>query len=271
MGNKIVEGLSAITSSTKEVLPDILILQLRVVNAFIIENPDKSWVLVDSGLENSANFILKTAQKRFGKDTHPKAIILTHGHFDHVGSVIKLSQLWNVPVYAHQLEIPYITGKKDYPVADDTVDEGIVAKMSSSFPHTSIDLGHYAFALPADYSIPFMPEWKWVPTPGHAEGHISLFREKDRVLIVGDAFSTVKQESLMSVFTQKESISGPPKYLTINWKISENSVKFLQSLEPSIALPSHGQPMTGEQLKHHLDILVQDFQNIAVPEHGKFL
>ena len=48
----------------------------------------------------------------------------------------------------------------------------------------------------------------------HTPGHISLFREKDRTLIAGDAFVTVKQEYLYKVITQEQEISGPPRYLT---------------------------------------------------------
>lgn len=105
------------------------------------------------------------------------------GQQNSVGSVKKLSELWDVPVYIHQMEMPYVTGKKDYPVADPSVDEGMVAKMSPAFPHTSIDISFHAVALPNDGSVPGMPGWKWIHTPGHTEGHVSLFREKDNVLI----------------------------------------------------------------------------------------
>lgn len=274
MGNKLVEGLSAMTTSAKEILPDILLMNFTVVTACLVGNPsDKSgkWALVDTGLENSVDFILEFVENRFGKDSRPEAIILTHGHFDHVGSVIKLSELWDVPVYIHQLEIPYITGKKDYPLGDPTVDDGLVAKMSPTFPHRSIDIGFRAVALPSDGSIPAMLGWKWIHTPGHTEGHISLFREKDGVLIVGDAFSTTKQESLLSVITHREQISGPPKYLTTDWRAAENSVRHLMDLRPSLAIPSHGEPMEGEELTEHLKMLVNDFDTIAKPEQGRFL
>jgi len=273
MGNKIVEGLSALTTSSEEITSEILILQFRIVNAFLVGQPKKNgqWVLVDTGLENSADFILESVTKRFGKESRPQAIILTHGHFDHVGSVITLGNHWDVPVYAHKKEMPYITGKKDYPLADPTVSNGMVAKMSPTFPHTSIDIGYRAVELPADSSVPGMPGWKWIHTPGHTEGHICLFREKDRVLIVGDAFTTVKQESLMSVLTQSEEISGPPAYLTTDWEAAEESVKLLRNLKPALVIPSHGKPMQGEELKRHLDLLVRDFEEIAIPEHGRFV
>ncbi len=266
----LVEGISAATKSSQQVMPDILVLKFTIVNACIVGKSDK-WVLVDTGLENSAEFILQSAEKRFGKDSRPEAIILTHGHFDHVGSVIKLANLWKVPVYIHQLEMPYVTGKKDYPIADPKVDKGMIAKMSPSFPHQSIKIESGAVALPADGSIPGMPDWKWIYTPGHTEGHISLFREKDRTLIVGDAFSTVKQESLTSVLSQKEEISGPPKYLTTDWKAAEVSVERLKELKPSLAIPSHGNPMKDEELSNHLEILTQHFKEIAKPKEGRFV
>jgi glyoxylase-like metal-dependent hydrolase (beta-lactamase superfamily II) len=274
MGNKIVEWLSKMTTSSHEVLPDILLMSFTIVNAFLVGDPnDKKggWVLVDTGLENSADFIIESANKRFGEDSKPSVIILTHGHFDHVGSVKKLSEYWDVPVYAHQLEMPYITGKKDYPVPDPTVDEGMVAKMSPTFPHTRIDINSRVVELPNDGSIPSLPGWIWIHTPGHAEGHISLFREKDRVLIVGDAFSTTKQESLLSVITQDEQISGPPKYLTTDWAAAKKSVKTLMDLSPSLAIASHGKPMEGEDLSKHLEMIVRNFDEIAKPEQGRFV
>jgi len=125
--NKLLNEVSELTASLQEITPDILLLRFTIVNACIVVNSDRnnSWVLVDTGMENSDKFILETAENRFGADNPPKAIILTHGHFDHVGSVVNLANHWNIPVYAHKLEIPYITGKKDYPQGDPSVDEGL--------------------------------------------------------------------------------------------------------------------------------------------------
>lgn len=270
MGNKIVEALSAMDTTSSQVISDILLMNFTVVNAALVGTSD-NYIIVDTGLENSADFILKCIEERFGRNSKPKAIVLTHGHFDHVGSVIKLCELWNAPVYIHQLEIPYVTGKRDYPRADSSVDEGMVAKLSPTFPHKSIDITPYVEALPENGSIPGMPEWKWIHTPGHTEGHIALFRERDRVLIAADAFCTTKQESLLSVFFHKEQISGPPKYLTTDWKAAENSVRKLRDLKPNLAIPSHGEPMKGEELVKHLDMLVNNFKEIAVPDEGVFV
>ncbi|MGC7873127.1 MBL fold metallo-hydrolase [Desulfosporosinus sp. SYSU MS00001] len=273
MGNKLIEVLSGLTTHSQEVTPGIVLLEFTIVNACLIQINNSStgnWVLVDTGLENSADYIIQTAEKYFGKDNPPKAIFLTHGHFDHVGSVKKLAALWDVPVYIHSLELPYITGKKDYPMGDPTVDEGLVAKMSPGFPHSGIDITSHAAALPSGGKLPFVPDWIWIPTPGHTEGHVSLFRKKDGIMIVGDAFTTLRQESLLSMFTQKEQIGGPPKYFTFDWKTAETSLKTLRDLNPSLAIPSHGQPMHGTELRHHLEFLANHFKEIALPEDESF-
>jgi glyoxylase-like metal-dependent hydrolase (beta-lactamase superfamily II) len=90
-------------------------------------------------------------------------------------------------------------------------------------------------------------------------------------LIAGDAFVTVRQDSLYKVFTQKQEISGPPRYFTTDWQAAWNSVKTLEALKPSIAITGHGLPMSGEVLRKGLAELSRDFEKLAVPEHGKYL
>lgn len=270
MIKELLNGVSKITSSTQRLRPDIALLRFTIVNACIVGS-GAGWVLIDTGLESSGDFIIEAADRQFGKESVPKAIILTHGHFDHVGSVKKLAQHWNVPVYAHELEMPYITGKRDYPEGDPSVDEGLVAKMSPRFPNRGINLGHYAVTLPKDGNVPGMPGWKWIHTPGHTEGHVSFFRGSDKTLIVGDAFTTTKQESLVSVMTQNEQVKGPPAYLTTDWDAAEKSVRVLRELEPSLAITSHGSPLEGKELALHLAALSHYFESRAVPEQGRFV
>ncbi|SEM14430.1 Glyoxylase, beta-lactamase superfamily II [Mesobacillus persicus] len=255
-----------------EVLPDLYSHTVQIVNICLVGDPNKKdFVLVDAGMPESADEIISATEERFGANTPPKAIILTHGHFDHVGAIVELVKYWNVPVYAHELELPYLTGKKKYPEPDATVEGGMVAKMSPMFPNEPVQLGDHVQALPADGSVPEMPGFKWIHTPGHTVGHISLFREQDRALIAGDAFITVKQEYLHKVLTQEQEISGPPRYLTPDWKAAKESVQKLEALKPSVAVTGHGLPMAGELLATSLDKLAREFDQIAVPDYGKYL
>lgn len=263
---------SVADSKGMEILPDLFSYTVKIVNICLVGNPtSKDFVLVDTGMPNSAEEIMSVVESRFGPNSRPKAIILTHGHFDHVGSVIELVEEWKVPVYAHQLEIPFLTGQQSYPAPDPTVEGGMVAKMSSLFPIEPINLGDHVEALPPDRTVPHMKGFKWIHTPGHSPGHISLFRESDRALIVGDAFVTVKQEYLYKVLTQKQEISGPPRYLTTDWSGAKESVTKLIKLNPTVAVTGHGYPMSGELLTKNLELLVVNFDNIAKPSYGKYV
>nr|WP_246593746.1 MBL fold metallo-hydrolase [Evansella tamaricis] len=255
-----------------EVLPDLFSYTVQIVNIHLIGIPKTNeFVLVDAGMPNSAEEIISVIAERFGANSRPKAIILTHGHFDHVGAIIELVEHWKIPVYAHELEMPFLVGHKSYPEPDSTVEGGMVAKISPMFPNEPINLGNNVKPLPSDGSVPTMPGFKWIHTPGHSPGHVSLFREKDRVLIVGDAFVTVKQEYLYKVLTQELEISGPPRYLTTDWESAKESVIKLATLKPTVAVTGHGKPMSGDLLTRSLEKLVEDFDEIAKPDYGEYV
>ncbi|MDT0643912.1 MBL fold metallo-hydrolase [Zunongwangia sp. F363] len=255
-----------------EIRDDVYYYTNQIVNIVMIGKPGTAdWVLIDAGLPKSGKEIVKVAEKRFGKETKPKAIILTHGHFDHVSNLVYLIDHWNVPVYAHPLEFGYLTGEKKYPEPDSSVEGGLLAKISSVYPHEPIDITAALRELPADGEVPELPEWKWIHVPGHAPGQIALFREKDRTLIAADAFVTVKQDSFYKVLVQKREINGPPVYLTTSWEQAAESVAKLQALDPEVAVTGHGEAIGGKELKEGLANLNQNFQELAVPSHGKFV
>ncbi|AMQ08087.1 MBL fold metallo-hydrolase [Sporosarcina psychrophila] len=269
---KFIPATSVESGNGTEVLPDLYSHTVQIVNICLVGHPEtKEFVLIDAGMPHSANKIISVTEKRFGTNSKPMAIILTHGHFDHVGAIIELVRHWDVSVYAHELEMPFLTGKTSYPEPDTTVEGGMISKMSSMFPIKPINLENYVKPLPEDGSVPHLPGFRWIHTPGHTPGHVSLFRDEDRALIAGDAFVTVKQEYLYKVLTQEQEISGPPRYLTTDWSAVRNSVEKLESLKPSIAITGHGLPMVGELLTDSLRRLVEEFDRIAIPDHGKFV
>lgn len=252
---------------------DLYYETIQIVNICLYGNPNLSneWVLIDTGMPKSFNTIIEIAEKRFGKNHKLKAIILTHGHFDHVGAVIDLIEKYKIPVFAHEEELQYLTGKNNYPEPDGTVEGGLLAKLSPLFPNEGINLADFIHVLPSDGSVPEMPEWQWIHTPGHSPGHISLFREEDQLLIAGDAFINVKQDSIYSVLTQKKEINGPPRYLTTNWDEAYQSVKKLQALNPKKAITGHGYPLLEDEINEKLDFLVKNFHSIAKPDYGRYV
>lgn len=252
------------------VAPDVKGLRILFVNVYGIRTPDGGWTLIDTGLFLSFSKIKKWAESQFG-EARPKAIILTHGHFDHTGTAEELVKEWNVPVYAHHDELTYLTGKVKYPPPDPTVGGGLMAIMSPLYPRTSADLSGKVEVLPADGSVPTLPGWRWLHTPGHATGHVSLFREEDRLLIVGDAFCTTDNNSFLAVAQQKPELNGPPAYYTPDWDAARESVRKLAELRPRTIAPGHGLPISGELVASQLQQLAANFDRIARPDHGKYV
>jgi glyoxylase-like metal-dependent hydrolase (beta-lactamase superfamily II) len=254
------------------VAPGVWRIKDLFVNMYLIHNPSENkWVLLDAGLKTSAGKIQKVANHLFWPESKPAAIILTHAHFDHTGSLRKLAAEWDVPIYAHSLEKPYLTGISSYPPPDPSVGGGLMSLLSFTYPKGPIDVSDRLLILPEDGTIPDLPEWRYYHTPGHAPGHISLFRQRDRLLLAGDAFVTTNQESAFSVMLQKRVMHGPPKYFTYNWGSAERSVKMLADLEPEIAATGHGKPMVGEELRQALHHLADHFRELAIPHSGRYV
>ena len=116
-----------------------------------------------------------------------------------------------------------------------------------------------------------MPGWRWLWTPGHTAGHVSLWREADRTLVAGDAFVTTKQESLVAVALQRPTVQGPPAYFTPDWPAARRSVEALAALDPEAVGTGHGRPMRGAELRRGLARLAAEFDGRAVPSHGRYV
>lgn len=245
-------------------------LRILFVNVFAVAG-EAGWTLIDAGLKGSAGRITRWATEHFGAAA-PNAIVLTHAHFDHVGAIDDLIGTWDVPVYAHREELPYVAGERSYPRPDPSVGGGLMARMASLYPRRPIDLGGRVRALPEDGSIPPLPGWRWIHTPGHTAGHVSLFRDLDRALIVGDAFCTTKQESFFAALaTQQPELHGPPAYFTTDWDAARESVQRLASLQPAFIAPGHGRPTAGDAPMRSLAELSARFDEVARPEHGRYV
>jgi len=240
-------------------------LRILFVNAYLLSTND-THVLIDAGLPGTGGHIRRwTEEVTNGKK--PDYILLTHGHFDHAGAAKELADYWSIPVYAHPLEEPYLNGTRAYPPPDPAAGGGLMAVLSPLYPAGPFSVQPHLRLLEDRTSVPGLPEWRWLHTPGHTEGHISLFRDSDRTLIVGDAFFTTKAESFLAVATQRPEMHGPPAYYTSDWQSARRSVEQLAALEPATAVPGHGLPISGAHVAATLSELAGRFDEVAIPEH----
>ncbi len=263
---------TAAEDGTVAVADDLAYARLAIVNVAFFGRPGAAgWVLIDAGPPGGTSTIRDRAAARFGAAARPAAILMTHAHFDHVGALETLAAEWDVPVFAHTLEHPYLDGSAAYPPPDPTFAGGAVATLSPLYGRGPVDVGARLQALPDDGSVPFMPGWLWLATPGHSIGHVSFWHPETRTLVAGDAVVTVAQESVYAVATQAPELHGPPRYFTHDWEAAAASARLLASLAPETLLTGHGRPLAGAAMRQALDTLARDFERIAVPAHGRYV
>ena len=97
-----------------------------------------------------------------------KAILLTHGHFDHMLAAEELQKRTGVPVYVHPLDAPMLSD----------------ASLSAYNPEVS------SLPQPGHIACTAYPEslfgFRVLHTPGHTPGSVCLYNEGEKVLFSGD-------------------------------------------------------------------------------------
>jgi glyoxylase-like metal-dependent hydrolase (beta-lactamase superfamily II) len=254
----------------EQIAPGLHRLRTLIVNLYFVRDQTSGeWALVDTGMPGYAGAIRRAATKLFGR-TRPCAILLTHGHFDHVGNLAALVEEWGVPIFAHALEMPYLTGRSPYPPPDPTVGGGPVAWMSPLYPRGPFHFEGAVQRLPENGVVPALPEWQWLLTSGHAPGHVSFFRERDRTLLAGDAVVTTKAESLMNTLLDRAEVSRPPAYFTPDWSSARRSVETLAALDPEELASGHGPMVRGPVMRRALHDLADRFDQV-IPSSGRYV
>jgi glyoxylase-like metal-dependent hydrolase (beta-lactamase superfamily II) len=234
----------------REIAPGVAVVPTLIANAYLVGDA-ASWFLVDACTPGNESRIQRAAERRFGRGGRPRAILLTHGHFDHAGSAGPLADIWGVHIYAHSLELPYLTGHSRYPPFD-LRSPGFFTRIARFFPTSTVNLGTRVHTLDPSQVIPGLPDWEMIETPGHTPGHVAFFRRSDAVLLAGDAVTTMNLDSFWGTVARRKQVCRPPVPATSNWKNARRSVKLLASLRPSLIAAGHGLPMldTADELSH---------------------
>ncbi|MEL7237841.1 MAG: MBL fold metallo-hydrolase, partial [Planctomycetota bacterium] len=115
--------------------------------------------------------------------------------------------------------------------------------------------------------VPGLPGWTWLHTPGHTAGHVSLFREYDKLLLSGDALSTVNLDSWQAMLHRRRELSRPATPFTPDWSAAQMSVRQLAELEPKTIAAGHGLPLWGRYVSGELHGLAE---YMPKPKAGRY-
>ncbi|WP_100010662.1 MBL fold metallo-hydrolase [Lentibacillus sediminis] len=135
-------------------------------NGYILYQNQEA-LLVDPG--GDAEKVIEFLQE---KSLTPKAILLTHAHFDHIGAVEELRNEYNLPVYLHEQEASWLANP------DENGSSLLIGKeIVTGRPDFSIQPGHIEIA-----SFRF----EALHTPGHSPGSISFLFRDQGFIVSGD-------------------------------------------------------------------------------------
>ena len=182
------------------------------INAYVLGD-----VLVDAGIKQSVKRILGAVGGRA-----ISAHALTHAHIDHAGGSPGVVAALGVPLWVGAADVEACTtgrprsGKEWF-------------DRFGRFPGIAPDRALAEGDEVGGFTV--------LDTPGHSPGHVSYWRESDRVLVCGDVFNN------MHLVTTKAGLHEPPALFTPDPARNRESMRRLAALEPSLVLFGHGPPL----------------------------
>lgn len=175
--------------------------------------------LIDAGTRLAKNRIIRQLNT-LEVTTH----VLTHCHPDHQGSSKAICEAFDIPLWCGEADrYPMETG--DY---SKTVPGGKARNRMAGPPHP------VAKTLKEGDEI---DGFTVIETPGHTPGHISFWRESDKVVILGDVLFG------MNFLTWRNGLYEPFKQFTLDPAQNRDSARKIAALQPEIICFGHGSPL----------------------------
>ncbi len=212
---------------------------LRASNVYLVRGAD-GVVVIDSCVRGSQGAILGALRDAGYQPDGVQAIVITHAHVDHIGSLRELHRATGAPIYAPAGEIPAIEGHAPLPHPRGLIGQ-VFRGVNSLLRPDPVVVQH---ALRPGPSLTALPGWYVVPTPGHTQDHTSLYNPQRQLLIAGDALANLGGLRLA------------PRPFTSNIGRARASTAMLAGLPLRNVLCGHGAPVMGDvTVPRHLQTL----------------
>lgn len=177
-------------------------------------------------------FIKKLESKGIFQDV--RMLVLTHGHYDHVGHAAEIGNKLGIPVAIHKADAEKVmAGSMDFPPA-----EGLLGKAIRRSTLRGSERARYPPFTPdiiieEEGPLDGFPEMAVIHLPGHTAGSIGIMFDGD--LFAGDLVMNMPSLS-RSMFAE-------------DFEELDRSIRKVQDMGIGTVYPGHGRPFSGDRLR----------------------
>ncbi|MFD5225522.1 MBL fold metallo-hydrolase [Microbacterium sp. NPDC058342] len=224
-----------------EVAPGVNRLDVAHVNCYLVE-AEGGLTLVDAGLPGTGPLLDSLLARLGARRSDIDALLLTHGHFDHVGMARGLSRdgvgmlvhPGDAALVRHPYRYAHERPRWAYPLRYPSAIPGLISMARHGALGVKGAVAAPRLADGAILDVPGRPRVVW--TPGHTEGHCAFVFEHVGVTMCGDAIVT------LDPYTGRRGPQIVAGAATADSVRALQSVEALRDVETGTLLPGHGEP-----------------------------
>jgi glyoxylase-like metal-dependent hydrolase (beta-lactamase superfamily II) len=227
---------------TMDLVPGVHVVTGASTNLYVLQDGEKVTV-VDAGLPSMWDDTTRVLTNIGRTWDDVGDIVLTHGHFDHLGLLARATsrhhvRVWVHPADAHIVRHPYryrpgrprlaypVMHPRSVPHLTGMVRAGALSVRGVD-PTSSLT-GSDAADLPAGLTV--------VPTPGHTDGHCALHMPSSGVVFTGDALVT------LDPYTGRTGPRIVARAGTRDARTAQGSLAAIGETGATVVAPGHGRP-----------------------------
>ncbi len=187
-------------------------------------------VVIDAATPGRAGAVWEHLHELGYEPDAVRAIWLTHGDIDHMGSVAALKARSGAQVVTHRADAPLV--------------DGTAARQLGPLPLSNAYRSVFNWAIrhlfryqPAEVDRPVedgdvVSGWQVIHTPGHTAGSVSFYQPERKIIIVGDALNH-----------RRGRLGAPPPIFTPDMAQAHASIQRIASLDFQVCCFGHGPPL----------------------------
>jgi len=208
---------------------------LRLGRVYVIVGSD-GLSLIDTSVPNALPQIEKELQKIGHRLTEIKRILITHAHFDHIGSLTALKEATGAQVYAHQrYESAVIRGEKPVLRAPRSQRRGLSRLAAFLFKPQDVAPAQVDCELKeGDRVDAVLPGLEVIDTPGHTPGHCGFWQAEQRLFFGGDVMMRIPF-----------NLNLPTVGFTPDMDEAKRSIHKVAEMDVATLCLGHGKPYIG--------------------------